>query len=145
MRSATEEILERQGVRDLCIFAGTGSLTEGSDHLAACDILVASHVPHVDGSKFFGSPTKLFEYMAMGKAIAASALEQMDQVLDDGVTALKAIPRDANDLARVLERLAGDAALRARLWAAARETAVNRHSWCEHTRKIVEFLKGCCG
>ncbi|MBI5248137.1 MAG: glycosyltransferase [Desulfomonile tiedjei] len=144
MRSATEEILERGGVRDLAVFAGTVSQTEGPSHLASCDILAAPHVPNVDGSKFFGSPTKLFEYMAMGKAIAASALEQMDEVLDDGVTALKAVPGDANDLALILERLTRDEALRARLGAAARKAAVERHSWREHTRRIVEFLKGRC-
>ena len=121
------------------------SMSACPTHLAACDILVAPHVPNVDRSKLFGSPTKLFEYMAMGKAIASSALEQMNEVLDDGVIALKAIPGDANDLARVLERLAGDTALRARLGTAARDTAANRHSWREHTRKIVEFLKGRCG
>ena len=33
--------------------------------------------PHAGWAPVFGSPTKLFEYMAMGKAIAASALDQI--------------------------------------------------------------------
>jgi len=34
--------------------------------LAASDLLLSPHVGNADGSRFFGSPTKLFEYMAMG-------------------------------------------------------------------------------
>ena len=42
--------------------------------LDACDVLVSPHVPLAEGADFFGSPTKLFEYMAMGKGIVASRL-----------------------------------------------------------------------
>ena len=49
--------------------------------LDACDILVSPHVPLDAGAEFFGSPTKLFEYMAMGKGIVASRLGQIGEVL----------------------------------------------------------------
>lgn len=49
--------------------------------LAASDVLVSPHIPNPDGSPFFGSPTKLFEYMATGKLILASDLGQIGQVL----------------------------------------------------------------
>ena len=40
-------------------------------------------------SKFFGSPTKLFEYMAMGCGIVGSNLEQIGQVLSPALFADK--------------------------------------------------------
>ncbi len=49
--------------------------------LAASDILLSPHVPNPDGTPFFGSPTKLFEYMSMAKLIVASDLDQIGWVL----------------------------------------------------------------
>jgi len=90
-----------------------------------------------DGRPFFGSPTKLFEYMAMGKAIAASALDQISQVLEHGRTALLVKPGDANELAEAMQRLAGDAQLRIELGRNARETALARHTWRQNARRVL--------
>ncbi len=54
---------------------------EGARLLRACDIFVSPHASHMVDGPFFGSPTKLFEYMAMGRAIVASDLEQIGEVL----------------------------------------------------------------
>ena len=50
------------------IFTGSLPRDKVAEYLDASDILVSPHIPMPDGSRFFGSPTKLFEYMAMGKA-----------------------------------------------------------------------------
>jgi glycosyltransferase involved in cell wall biosynthesis len=139
-RPAAEAVFQQAGLPGLAVFTGIIPQAQGPEHLAACDILVAPHVPNSDGSRFFGSPTKLFEYMAMGKAIAASALEQLDEVLEDGITALKAQPGDAGDLSRALERLAYDPDLRTRLGQAARCRAVEKHTWRAHTGRIIAAL-----
>ena len=54
---------------------------EGARLLGACDLYVSPHNSHMVDSKFFGSPTKLFEYMAMGEGIVGSDLEQLGEVL----------------------------------------------------------------
>ncbi len=61
--------------------AGTRPQAETPRTLAASDILLSPHVPNPDGTPFFGSPTKLFEYMAMAKPIVASDLDQIGWVL----------------------------------------------------------------
>ncbi|HVQ26425.1 MAG TPA: glycosyltransferase, partial [Planctomycetota bacterium] len=61
--------------------AGLRPQAETPGTLAASDILLSPHTPNPDGTPFFGSPTKLFEYMAMAKPIVASDLDQIGWVL----------------------------------------------------------------
>ena len=79
-----KRILSDGNALDQTTFAGLVPQEEGASYLAACDVLVSPHVPNADGTPFFGSPTKLFEYMAMGKGIVASNLDQIGEVLEDG-------------------------------------------------------------
>jgi glycosyltransferase involved in cell wall biosynthesis len=67
--------------RPFVTLAGIRPQAETPRTLAASDILLSPHVPNPDGTPFFGSPTKLFEYMAMGKPIVASDLDQIGWVL----------------------------------------------------------------
>ncbi len=111
------------------IFTGLIPREEVAEHLDSCDILVSPHIPMPDGSRFFGSPTKLFEYMAMGKGIVASRLDQLAEVLEHDRTALLVTPGDPGELAEAILRLAADPAKRKALGVAARRAAVERHSW----------------
>jgi glycosyltransferase involved in cell wall biosynthesis len=137
-RAECETIL--QGERERAVFTGLVPQEFGPAHLAAMDILAAPHVDNPDGTRFFGSPTKLFEYMAMGRPIVASRLEQIGQVLDDDRTALLVPPGDEAALASALLRLVDDAALRTRLGAAAHARAVERHSWEANVRLVTGRL-----
>ena len=139
------ECVAGHGMGEVCVLTGAVPQEEGPAHLAACDVLAAPHVPNPDGTPFFGSPTKLFEYMAMGKGIVASDLDQIGEVLRNGETARLVRPGDPVALAAGLLELLEDESLRRRLGRAAREEAVTRHTWEEHTRKIVEKLKERCG
>lgn len=109
--------------------------------MAACDVLVSPHVPNPDGTPFFGSPTKLFEYMAMGKGIVASDLDQIGEILEHGQTAWMVKPGDVESLAEGLRVLIEDEDLRKRLGQAARQEVVGKFTWKQHTAKIIDKLK----
>src|SRR4029079_18728725 len=118
-----EKRLEAEVAVRRVIFTGAVGHKRVPGLLDACDILVAPHVPLADGSEFFGSPTKIFEYMAMGKGIVASRLGQIGEVLVDGETALLVEPGDVEELKAAILKLVEDAELRRRLGTNARAAA----------------------
>jgi len=136
--------LQRSGALEAATLTGLVPQEQGPAYLAASDILVASHVPNPDGTPFFGSPTKLFEYMAMGKGIVASDLDQIGEVLKHDYSALLVKPGDAQSLMFGLKALIDDQPRRERLGRAAHQEVVLRYTWKEHTRKIIEKLKERC-
>ncbi len=139
-----KEVLNDAQVNDSVIYTGSIDQGEAPTYLAACDILVSPHVPNTDGSEFFGSPTKLFEYMAMGKGIVASGLAQISEVLSHGDTAWLVEPGNVEALKNGLQMLLEDCALRQRLGDAARERVVKSHTWRQHTVRILEALEKRC-
>jgi glycosyltransferase involved in cell wall biosynthesis len=122
------------------IYTGEVPQEEGPLYLAACDLLISPHVPNVDGTPFFGSPTKLFEYMAMGKGIIASDLDQIGEILTHQKTAWMVKPGDTNSLIEGIKVLINQADLRMKLGQNARDEAVSKHSWKQHTQRIIERL-----
>ncbi len=125
---------------DNVIFTGMVPQEFARDYLAVCDILVSPHVPNEDGTAFFGSPTKLFEYMAMGRAIVASRLGQIGDVLEDENTALLVPPTDSTALADAITRLIGDASLRRQLGQAAREVVLGKFTWHQQVERVMNAL-----
>ncbi len=133
-------LLEKYGVINQCIFTGLVPQGEGAKYLAACDILVASHVRNPDGSPFFGSPTKLFEYMAMGKGIIASNLEQIGAILKHKNTAWLVEPGNVQELSDAMDFLIKNDNLRCSMGNAAREEVLKNYTWLKHTSKIISCL-----
>ena len=126
---------------------------EAPAYLASADILLSPHVGNPDGSRFFGSPTKLFEYMAMEKAIVASRLEQIAEVLtgsfsatelpssepseNDKSPALLCTPGNVDDLIAAVKFLVEHSAWRARLGQNARRRVLSLYTWKHHVEAIL--------
>ncbi|MCK5777545.1 MAG: glycosyltransferase [Rhodospirillales bacterium] len=63
--------------------------------LSISDICVAPTLSNSDGSEFFGSPTKLFEYLAAGKPVIAGAVGQVRAVMH-GSLSVEEVESDAD-------------------------------------------------
>ena len=137
LRGEVERILREAGALPRVILTGAVEHERVPGLLDACDVLASPHVPLEDGSEFFGSPTKLFEYMAMGKGIVASRLGQIGEVLKDEETALLVEPGDAHELSKAILRLAHSRQLRERFGAAARREAIARHTWTHNAARVL--------
>ena len=98
-RPACQTLARDLGVARRVTWTGQVSHPEALRKLAACGLLASPHVPLRGGQPFFGSPTKVFEYMALARPIVASRLGQIGQVLQDGRTARLVTPGDPVELA----------------------------------------------
>jgi len=139
-RSQCERIIQESRMEKYVTFTGTVPYIEIPQYLTACDILVSPHVPNPDGTSFFGSPTKLFEYMATGKGIVASDLDQIGEVLQHKKTAWLVKPGDVNDLISGIIGLVKDKQLREELGTNARQEVARKYTWEQNIKKIINNL-----
>jgi glycosyltransferase involved in cell wall biosynthesis len=140
MAEVRDEIESRGGM-DRVLMTGVAKHARALELLASCDICVSPHVPNPDGTPFFGSPTKLFEYMGLGKPIVASDLDQIGEVIEHERSGLLCPPGDVGAAAAAIHRLLADDTLARRLGAEALERASIDYSWAAHVRRILDALR----
>jgi glycosyltransferase involved in cell wall biosynthesis len=135
-RAACESLSRRLGVADRIEWTGALPHDAALRTLAQCDVLVSPHTPLRD-RPFFGSPTKIFEYMALGRPIVASDLGQIGEILRDGVTARLVEPADVDDLVKAIVEVLRSPDRGRSLAESARRDAAANHTWDERARELV--------
>lgn len=118
-------------------FVGEVNYSKVQYYLAICDILVSPHCPQIDGNEFFGSPTKLFEYMAMGKGIVASSLGQIGKILKDRKTAILVEPENVDQLTNGILELASDPILCKELGENAYLEVLEKYTWDHNIKNLL--------
>ena len=134
--------LERQvadsGLKEVVQFTGYIDHTEVPRYLSIFDAAVAAF-RDLDIA-FCGSPIKLFEYMAAGRAIVASRIGQIPEIVEHDRTALLVEPGNVDQLADALVRLSGDPALRQRLGTAAQQEG-QQYSWEAYAEQLIGIYR----
>ena len=126
------------GLADAARFTGLVPHDQVPRLLAAADVAVVPYPPME--TDLWLSPLKLFEYMASGMAIIASAVGQLTEVVQDGRNGLLVPPGDVPAMAAALQRLIVDPTLRSRLGRQAREDAKRKHSWEHYLSRLERLL-----
>jgi glycosyltransferase involved in cell wall biosynthesis len=99
--------------------------TDVPAQLHRLDVAVAPYPAHAD----YFSPLKLYEYLAAGLPVVASAVGQVPDILEHGRAGLLVPPGDPAALAQALRTLALRPATARRLRSRARRLAVTRYTW----------------
>ena len=136
-----QEGLERQaaelGVADRVHFAGRVPHEDISSYVRSFDVALQTK------AVAYASPLKMFEYMALGRAIVAPDQPNLREILQPGVDALLFDPEDEASFFTALERLSADRELRARLGAAARRSVEETpFTWANNARRVESLSEG---
>jgi len=87
-----------------------------------------------------GSPMKLYEYMALGLPIIASAIGQIREILEDGRTAKFYTPGDKEALVQAMMWLVDNPQERRQLMENIRAEYSNQHTWKARMKDLVSHL-----
>lgn len=149
------DVVNKHKLENQVILTGTLAQADAAILLRAADIYVSPHHRDMVDGKFFGSPTKLFEYMALAGAIVASDLEQIGEVLHPGVTvsdlkapgftvtdqrAVLCKPGDIDGFVEAVTLLSTMPNVRQALGANARQAAIDEFSWSENIDRLLDFI-----
>lgn len=143
-----EELLK--GAPENVIFTGSVDHSEVPGYLAAADVLVAPYKLKrgFEGVGFYNSPVKLFEYMAMGKAIVTSNIGQISEVIEHGKTGLLIEHGNYKELANSVLKLVENQQLRYELGYNTRVEFEKNYTWEINTKKVIgiyeELLERRC-
>jgi glycosyltransferase involved in cell wall biosynthesis len=129
-----EKMQDAAGVR--AIITGTLNQEEASKHLQMADICVAPYRFHYS-SGFF--PGKIVRYMMAGKAVVATNLDEVKEVLSE---AGLFVPQcDSDEFAKSLDLLVDNNDLRYKLGQSAMRIALERYQWEVHSKEVSKVLR----
>nr|WP_217344913.1 glycosyltransferase family 4 protein [Noviherbaspirillum sp. L7-7A]MBV0879110.1 glycosyltransferase family 4 protein [Noviherbaspirillum sp. L7-7A] len=135
-RPALEAQARELNIEHRVSFTGVIGRDEVARYVAAFDIALQPAVVE------YASPLKLFEYLALGKAIIGPAQPNLMEILTDGQNAVLFDPKAADGMAAAIGKLSADVALRERMGENARKTINDKRlTWRENAMRAVELFK----
>ncbi len=142
--TVARKVLEN-GLRHAVIMTGAMAHARIPELLSVADVAVVPSAPLPASHGGTGAPLKLFEYMAAGKAIVATAMSQAAEVIQDGQNGLLVEAGDVHGFAEAMLKLLGDPGERGRLGQNARRQAVEQYSWEQYTRRLEQVYRSALG
>lgn len=136
-RLLIEEKVKENGLQQAVLLTGAVEHSRVPELLAIADVAVAPNISFFQGHG--GSPLKLFEYMAAGKAIVATRTGQVAEVIRDGHNGLLVESGDVDGFADGIELLLADPVKRERFCQSARRQAFEQHSWKRYAERLEDI------
>ncbi|MGB5233452.1 MAG: glycosyltransferase family 4 protein [Desulfoprunum sp.] len=124
---------QRAGIADRVFFCGPRPVEMLGSYLRQADILVS---PRTQGNN---TPMKIYSYLDSGRPVLATKLATHTQVLDDTISYL--VEPVTGAMAQGILTLAGNAELRSRLGARARDRVRDEYSLPVFKKKVADFYR----
>ncbi|MBE9014704.1 glycosyltransferase WbuB [Chroococcidiopsis sp. CCALA 051] len=140
MRQEWESKARSLGLSNRVEFVGQVSWDEVPDYIAGFDLGYSGHVKMQIGTMYH-SPLKIYEYMAMGKPVLASAFEDAKFALRDGKTGFLFPSGDKQALKSALVRAYESRVALPNMGELARQEILTYHSWTARVRTLIETVE----
>ncbi|MBM2814725.1 MAG: hypothetical protein HW421_1487 [Ignavibacteria bacterium] len=139
LRPKIESIIKNDNVEKSCILTGLVPFNEMPDYLAACDVLVTPCVRTGEGSEFFNSPIKLYEYLSMGKPVVATDIGEQGEVIQHLTNGMLCSEQSPEDLAESINYIYKNPDFAETIAANARKTVLDKYDWKLNAQKVIEI------
>lgn len=104
-------------------------------HIAAFDVAV------MPDSNEYGSPMKIYEYMAMGKPVIAPRLGPLEDGTEDGRQGILFSQHSQQEMTVAIKKLLFDDKLRLKMGEAARDNIVSLHTWKRNAEAVLNLYR----
>lgn len=134
-------------LQHLAVDLGIGHAVEFTGAVPPDEVVAQLHrmdigcAPYPADDQFYFSPLKVYEYLAAGIPIVASAVGQVPLALGNGAWGRLVPPSDPRSLAHALRLARHDGVWRSRMRTEARAAAVTHYTWTAVVDRAFSFLE----
>ncbi|RAU83288.1 glycosyltransferase family 4 protein [Pontibacter arcticus] len=131
-----KNLVQQEQLQDVITFTGNIKHQDVFNYIACMDICV------MPTSNWYGSPVKIFEYAAMGKAVIAPDNIPVKDVMHDQITGLLIQP-DVDSLKTALNQFIENKSLRESCAHAFKRLVLTNYTWVKNAEKVISSIT--CG
>ncbi|MBI5374035.1 MAG: glycosyltransferase family 4 protein [Candidatus Schekmanbacteria bacterium] len=138
MRKELSEMADKRAISDKIIWTGFVPYEKVPLYIAAFNAAVVFFKPL---RRNYGSPMKIFEYLACGRAVIASPGPEYGDFVEELGAGLSIDPENSEDFAKKVISLIKDKERLRQMGNNGREEMVKKHTWKTRAKEIEELLK----
>jgi glycosyltransferase involved in cell wall biosynthesis len=133
-KKSLEDMVVQNHLKDSVVFTGSIPYAKVAEHIAAFDIGI------MPDSNDYGSPIKIFEYMAMGKPVLAPKISPIEEIIEDGVNGVIFTRLSKEALSRAIIKLLTDKELYQKISYNSRKDILEKHTWMKNAEAVLFHL-----
>lgn len=140
-KPAWQDLVNRLGMSDFVNFTGRVPYDEVPSYMKGFDLAYSGQIALQAGS-MYGSPSKIYEYMAMAKPVIASdSFEDAGKLVRDGETGFLFASGNKESLKQALRRAYQRREEWSEMGIAAREEILRSHSWKSRVAEMIPQIE----
>lgn len=133
-RNSLEQLVGEMGIAEKVVFAGAVPHERLNDYIGCFDIAV------MPNSNEYGSPMKIFEYMALSKPLVVPDYGPLTDVVTHNIEGLVFKKGNVAALTEAVRTLLSDQDLSDRIGKNGRRLIETTHNWKRNSERVLEYL-----